>query len=202
VNALGIAERTLIFLTSDNGPHLEGGHRPDFFDSNGPWRGYKRDLYEGGIRVPLIAWWPGSVKARSVSRHLSAHWDFLPTACELAGVNEMPVEIDGLSMVPTLLGQAGKQRKHPYLYWEFPAGGNKQAIRMGKWKAVRLNLARNRDAPIELYNLNKDPGETHDAAKRRRRVIRKIRPLFDLARTDSELFPLYSERGAEARPSR
>jgi arylsulfatase A len=191
---LGIAEETLVFFTSDNGPHLEGGHRPDFFDSNGILRGHKRDLYEGGIRVPLIAWAPNRIAAGTVNDHISAHWDFLPTACELAGVNNVPDSIDGLSMVPTLLGDGKKQKRHPYLYWEFPARGSRQAIRMGKWKAVRLNLAKNRDAPIELYNLNKDPSETHDIAARHEKVVNKIRPLFESARVPSDLFRLFPNK--------
>ncbi len=191
VKELGIAENTILFFTSDNGPHLEGGHRPDVFDSNGPYRGHKRDMYEGGIRVPLLAWWPGTIAAGSLSPHISAHWDFLPTVCELAGVTQRPANLDGISMVATLRGEWQRQKKHPYLYWEFPARGSKQALRMGKWKAVRLNLAADRDAPIELYNLNRDPGETRDIAARHPKIIRQLQPLFQTARIESALFPLF-----------
>jgi arylsulfatase A len=194
LNELGIAENTLVLFTSDNGPHLEGGHKPDFFDSNGILRGHKRDLYEGGIRVPLIAWWPETVAAGVTSDHISAHWDFLPTACELADVRDLPTHLDGLSMVPTLKGNVKQQKRHPYLYWEFPAQGGKQAIRMGKWKAVRLGLRRDRNAPLELYNLKKDPSETDNIAERHPRIVYKMRPLFELEHSPSELFPLF---GAE-----
>ena len=190
---LGIADNTLVFFTSDNGPHLEGGHRPQFFDSNGPYRGHKRDLYEGGIRVPLIAWWPGTIKPASVTDHISAHWDFLPTACELAGVREWPEAVDGISMVPTLTGQ-GRQKRHAYLYWEFPSRGHKQAIRMGKWKAVRLGLDKDPQAPIELYNLKRDPSETRNVASRNETIVDQIRPLFTLAREESEMFPLFTQQ--------
>ncbi len=195
LHSLEIAENTVVFFTSDNGPHLEGGHRPDFFNSNGIYRGHKRDLYEGGIRVPLIAWWPNRIAAGTTSEHISAHWDFLPTACELAGIKQIDLEIDGLSYVPTLFGKSSKQKKHPFLYWEFPARGHKQAIRMGKWKAVRLNVKANRNAPIELYNLNKDPSETHNVSQRHERIIKKMTPLFESARVPSELFKLFEDEG-------
>ncbi len=190
---LEIAEHTIVFFTSDNGPHLEGGHQPDFFDSNGILRGHKRDLYEGGIRVPLIAWWPGKISPGGVTDHISAHWDFLPTACELAGIDHGTIGTDGISLVPTLLGGQARQKRHPFLYWEFPSRGGRQAIRMGKWKAVRLGLAKDRDAPIELYNLKKDPSETHNIADRHSRIVTKIRPLFESARNDSSLFPLFGK---------
>ena len=141
---LSIEERTLVLFTSDNGPHSEGGHKHEFFDANGPLRGFKRDLYEGGIRVPLIARWPGVVKPGTVSNHASAFWDFLPTACELAGVAPTD-DTDGISFVPALLGR--EQPAHDYLYWKY---GPKSAVRMGKWKAVRLKD----DWPVELYDLD------------------------------------------------
>ncbi|MCX5637924.1 MAG: arylsulfatase, partial [Planctomycetota bacterium] len=158
---LGLDENTLVMFSSDNGPHKEGGGDPAFNKSSGPLRGYKRDLYEGGIRVPMLARWPSKIKAGSVSNHVSAFWDFLPTCCELAGVNT-PETIDGISILPTLLGQPDKQKKHEFLYWEFHEQGKKQAVRMGDWKGVRLNVAKNPPAvllrkneaagvPIELY---------------------------------------------------
>lgn len=195
LHELDIADETIVFFTSDNGPHLEGGHRPDFFDSNGFLRGHKRDLYEGGIRVPLIAWWPGTISPGRVSDHISAHWDLLPTACELTGIDLGNHATDGISFVPTLLGKSKRQKKHPFLYWEFPSRGGRQAIRMGKWKAVRLNLAAHPNAPLELYNLNKDPGETDDIADGHPRIVKKLRPLFDSARRDSPLFPLFGKAG-------
>ncbi|MHC4179622.1 MAG: arylsulfatase, partial [Planctomycetota bacterium] len=140
---LGVDRKTLILFTSDNGPHNEGGHKHEYFDSNGPLRGLKRDLYEGGIRVPTIAWWPGVVPAGSASSEPLAFYDFLPTACELAGV-KAPGDTDGSSFLPTLLGKPDQQSHHDYLYWKF---GKKEAVRIGRWKAVRLAP----DRPVELY---------------------------------------------------
>jgi len=136
---LGIDEQTVVMFTSDNGPHTEGGHDPEFFDSNGPLTGFKRDLTEGGIRCPLLVRWPGKVEPGTRTDLISAHWDFLPTACELAGVAP-PDDTDGLSMAPTLLGKSAEQKPHQYLYWEFYERGGKRAARMGKWKAIQLRL--------------------------------------------------------------
>src|SRR5262249_53733407 len=149
---LGLDEKTIIFFSSDNGPHREGGGDPKFFQHAGPLRGIKRDLYEGGIRVPMIARWPGRVKAGAVSEQVWAFWDFLPTAAELAGA-KTPEELDGISMAPALLG--GKQKDHDFLYWEFHERGSKQAVRTGDWKAVRPKLG----GPLELYDLKADIGE-------------------------------------------
>lgn len=159
----GIAENTLVIFTSDNGPHLEGGADPDFFDSNGPFRGYKRDLYEGGIHVPMIAWWPGTVEADTACDHLSAFWDFFPTFAELCG-EAAPKGIDGISLAPSLTGR-GTQANHAWLYWEFHEKGGRVALRQGDWKAVRYNVSENPDSNIELYNLAEDPGETRNVAK-------------------------------------
>jgi arylsulfatase A-like enzyme len=165
----GLAEKTLVIFTSDNGPHQEGGHQADFFDSNGPLRGRKRDVYEGGIRVPTIAWWPGRVPAGTTSDHLSGFQDYLPTFCELAGA-KLP-KSDGLSLVPTLLGKTAEQRQHEYLYWEFYEGGGKQAVATEKWKAVRLNWNEKPDGPLELYDLQSDLGEEHNLAADHPEVI-------------------------------
>lgn len=189
---LEIAQHTLVLFTSDNGPHFEGGHRPEFFDSNGVYRGFKRDLYEGGIRVPMIAWWPGNVPAGTVSHHVSAHWDFLPTACELAGVRNLPSHLDGISMVPTLRGNHHQQASHPFLYWEFPSRGGRQAIRMGRWKGVRRNVAVDPMTAIELYDLSRDPSESENLALAHPRVVEQMRVLLRSARTPSPLFPLFS----------
>lgn len=193
LSELGLDRRTLVMVTSDNGPHKEGGHMPDFFDSNGPFRGHKRDLFEGGIRVPMIARWPGTIAPGATTRHLSAHWDVLPTLCDLAGV-EVPEHVDGLSFAPTLRGNREGQEKHDYLYWEFHEQGKKQAVRKGRWKAIRLGLAKNPDAPIQLYDLNADPGEETDVASNHPRVVRRLRPLFESARTESEIFTLFPGR--------
>jgi len=186
---LGIDNRTLVMFSSDNGPHEESGVAPDFFDSNGPLRGIKRDLYEGGIRVPLIARWPGKIKPGSVSDHVSAFWDFLPTCVELAGLTP-PKGIDGISMLPTLIGQRERQKKHRFLYWEFHERGGKQAVRMGNWKAVRVHWHKNPDGPLELYNLKDDIGEKHNIAAQQSDVIAKIENYLKIARTDSPNWPI------------
>ncbi len=180
---------TIVFFTSDNGPHREGGNKPEFFRSAGPFRGIKRDLYEGGIRTPMIVRWPGHIKAGAVSEQVWAFWDFLPTAAELAGATA-PEGIDGLSVVPTLLGR-GEQKSHPYLYWEFHEGGSKQAVRFGDWKAVRLKP----DGPIELYDLKADLGEQHNVAGEHADVVARAAEYIKQARTESEHWPLRAGTG-------
>jgi arylsulfatase A-like enzyme len=188
LQSLGLDDKTLVLFSSDNGPHREGGADPAFFDSSGILRGYKRDLYEGGIRVPLIARWPGRIAAGSGTNHVSAFWDFLPTFCELAGV-AAPPGIDGISMVPTLLGRPDRQQKHPYLYWEFHEQGKKQAVRMGDWKGVRLNVAKNPNGPIELYDLAADPREERNVADQHPEIVRQVTSIMASARTPSEHWP-------------
>lgn len=178
---LGIADDTLIIFTSDNGPHTEGGHNPEFFDSNGPFRGTKRDLYEGGIRVPMIAKWPGRINAGSVTDHVSAFWDVFPTLAEIAG-QPISEDIDGISFLPTLLGQAG-QTEHDYLYWEFHEKQGRQAIRRGQWKGVRYNVATDPDSTIELYDLSNDPGEQHNLAAEYPEMAKELSALMAEART-------------------
>lgn len=182
----GIAENTLVIFTSDNGPHVEAGHDPEFFDSNGPLRGVKRDLYEGGIRVPMIAWWPGTVEAGGSSEHISAFEDMLPTAAELAGA-QLPPGIDGISMAPTLTGR-GVQQRHEHLYWEYPARGGKQAVRQGRWKAVRLGTNEDPDGPLELYNLQEDPGEQQNVAERHPDIVHRLSQIMGTASVPSEAF--------------
>ena len=184
VRNLGIEENTLIFFTSDNGPHREGGSDPNFFDSNGPLRGAKRDLYEGGIRVPLIARWPGRIEAGAVTGHISAFWVFFPTFAALPG-GETPERTDGLSMIPTLFGAPRRQKQHKFLYWEFHERGSAQAVRLGRWKAVRLP-----DGSLELYDLEADLSETTNAAADHPEVVTKIRKFLAEARTESEFWPL------------
>jgi len=193
---LGIDENTLVLFTTDNGPHREGGHKPEVFDSNGPLSGLKRSLTEGGIRVPLIARWPGRIKPGSTSDHISAFWDFLPTACAVAGV-QAPPGIDGISFLPVLTGE-GTQGQHAYLYWEFYEQGGKRAVRMGKWKAIQRNLQKSGHSPVLLYNLEKDLGETRDIAKDHPEVLDRMRKIFDEASTPSEiwLFKGLQKKGA------
>jgi arylsulfatase A-like enzyme len=184
LDQLGMADNTVVFFTSDNGPHKEGGVDPVFFKSGGPLRGIKRDLYEGGIRVPLIVRWPGHIKPGTASAEQFAFWDFLPTAAALADT-KVPEPIDGISMLPTLLGQP-QTNHHDFLYWEFHERGFQQAMRMGDWKAVRLKLG----APLELYNLKTDIGETNNVAARNPEVVAKIEAYLKTARMESEQWPV------------
>lgn len=159
---------TLILFTSDNGPHQEGGVDPRFFASSGPFRGIKRDLYEGGIRVPLIARWPGRIKPGAVNALPVASWDLLPTLADLVD-RTPPKDIDGISVLPTFFGATPK-RAHGYLYWESHEKGYLQAVREGDWKAVKLDT----DKPLELYELATDPAETQDVAKANPDVVKRL----------------------------
>lgn len=191
LNELGIAENTLILFTSDNGSYAEGGYHYSMLDSNAPFRGGKRDLYEGGIRVPLIARWPGVVSSGETSDHISGFQDMMPTFAELAGIEPLAGK-DGLSMVPVLTGQ-GDQSEHDYLYWEFHEQGGKQAVRKGDWKAVRLNVRENRNSPIELYNLAGDSAETTDVADEYPDIVEEMDRLILEAHVPSEVFPLFDD---------
>lgn len=191
VEELGIADNTIIIFTSDNGPHKEGGADPDYFNSNGDLKGYKRDLYEGGIRVPLIASWPGKIKENTRSNHISAFWDFLPTVCDLAQL-EKPANIDGISYLPALLGE--NQESHEYLYWEFLERGGKQAVRMGDWKGVRLKMTNDPNAPIELYNLKSDLGEEQNIAESHPEIVEKMAQIMKEEHTPSEVFQFAFEK--------
>ncbi len=185
---LGLDEKTLVIFTSDNGPHKEGGADPTFFKSSGPLRGYKRALYEGGIRVPMIARWPGRIEAGAQSDHISAFWDFLPTCCDLVGI-ETPAGLDGISMLPTLTGRSADQRRHPYLYWEFHEQGKRQAIRWGRWKAVWNNVRAQPDGPLELYDLQEDISEQTDVSAGHPEIVLKIEGLLAGARVPSQRWP-------------
>jgi arylsulfatase A-like enzyme len=187
---LGLADKTIVFFSSDNGPHKEGGADPTFFHSSGPLRGNKRDLYEGGIRVPGIAKWPGQIPAGSTSDLPWAFWDVLPTLAEIAQV-QPPAHLDGISILPTLIGsdRAGRaQQHHDYLYWEFHERGFQQAIRAGNWKGIRSGMS----APIALYDLASDIAETKNVAEANPQVTAKLTALFDSARTESPDWPLPS----------
>jgi arylsulfatase A len=180
---LGLARNTIVFFTSDNGPHQEGGHDPEFFDSNGPFRGIKRDLYEGGIRVPMIVWGPGHVPAGRVSDHVWAAWDVLPTLADLAGT-DAPERIDGISMASAITGR-GRAPEHEHLYWEFYEQGSAQAVRMGRWKAIRKPML---TGPIELYDLENDPSEQRNVAARHPEIVERVRTIMQQAHTPSPLW--------------
>lgn len=188
---LGINKNTLVIFTSDNGPHSEGGNDPKFFNSSGGLRGQKRDLYEGGIRMPMIAYWPETIKPGQTTDHISAHWDFLPTACDLAGI-EAPDNIDGISFLPELLGE--EQAEHKALYWEFnlPNKGGVQAVRKGKWKLVKLDVLDPSKTRVELYNLENDPAEQQDISEQYPEVLAEMERLLKTERTESDHFPLYT----------
>lgn len=192
VKELGLDDNTVVMFTSDNGPTYDrlGGSDSDFFESAGEFRGLKGSLYEGGIRVPLIARWPGKIPAGKVTDHIAAFYDVLPTIAELTGTNA-PKDIDGISFVPVLRGETDKQQAHDYLYWEFAAYGGQQAIRMGDWKAIRQNMLRkNNPNPLktELYNLKDDVGEKNDVAEQHPDIVAKMEGLMKDAHTPSELF--------------
>ena len=183
---LGLSENTLVIFTSDNGPHLEGGADPDYFNSNGIYTGYKRDLYEGGIRVPTIAWWPGKIAPNSQTDHLSAFWDVFPTLAELTG-QEIQNNVDGISFLPTLLGKEGQQ-EHEYLYWEFHEKNGRQAIRKGDWKLVRYDVFSPENTTTELYNIAQDPAETRNVAEENQVITEELLHLLEGARTESPVF--------------
>jgi arylsulfatase A-like enzyme len=183
LHARGLDGRTLILFTSDNGPHQEGGADPAFFNSSGGLRGIKRDLYEGGIREPMIARWTGTIPAGRVSDFATAHWDWYPTFVEMAGA-KAPQGLDGVSILPTLRGD--RQPPHDFLYWEFHERGFQQAARMGPWKAVRLA----KDKPLELYNLEADPSEQRDVAASQPDVIARLEQYLKTARTESQDWPV------------
>jgi arylsulfatase A len=189
---LGIDDNTLVVFTSDNGPHLEGGHDPEFFDSNGPLRGYKRDMYEGGIRVPMIARWPGRIGAGRVVDAPSAAWDILPTLAELGGARA-PAGIDGLSLVPTLLGQPG-QKQHEYFYWEFAERGPTRAVRAGDWKAVHIYAGTGHPETFELFNLAADPAEARNLAAEQPLVTERLRRYMAEAHRTNLRFPMPGDR--------
>lgn len=199
----GIADNTIIFFTSDNGANAGPAQ---FFKANGVFRGAKRELYEGGIREPLIVYWPGVVIPGQVSHHITAAWDFLPTICEVAGINPSP-KIDGISFLPTLVGR--KQKDHLFLYWEYyqynynwnkPSNAlprnylTARAVRYGKWKAVKNHIYTNKNAKIELYDLYSDSSEEHNVANDYPKMIDKIKMLFkNQSKLDPPYFPYTGE---------
>ncbi|MEL6695933.1 MAG: arylsulfatase [Bacteroidota bacterium] len=187
LKAMGIDENTVVMFSSDNGPHKEGGAHPSYFDSNGPLRGMKRDLYEGGIRVPLIVRWPQTIAKGTKTDHISGFWDVLPTLAEVANIDVKNIEVDGISFYPTLVGQPQDQMDHAYMYWEFHEDKySHQAIRKEKWKAVRLDP----NGAVELYNLETDLAEAHNVADQYPNIADEMGDLMDDARTPHPVWPL------------
>ncbi|XOV91308.1 MAG: arylsulfatase [Bacteroidota bacterium] len=195
LEAAGVDDNTIIMFASDNGSHLEGGHDPEFWDSNGPFRGHKRDVYEGGIHTPFMVRWPGQITRGTSSDHISAFQDVLPTLAEI--INQpIPNQVTGISFKPTILGNESSQVKHDYLFFEFTVGRDQkvvsQAIRMGDWKAVRTVWRKSKEEqempiaewPIELYNLKDDIGEEIDLASQNPDLVANAKKLMEDARID------------------
>jgi arylsulfatase A len=181
----GVTRDTLIVFTSDNGSHYEGGYNPEMLNSSGPLRGGKRDLYEGGIRVPMIAHWPAGIAKPGISAHASAFWDFLPTVCGLAGV-EAPAGLHGISWLPTLTGK-GEQRAHDFLYWEFHEKDTRLALRQGDWKLVHYDVAKKGNP--ELYHLGRDLAETENLAEKEPERVAAMLKIMKQRHTPSPIFP-------------
>ena len=195
---LGLEEQTLVMFSSDNGPTYNrlGGSDSEFFASAGPFRGLKGSVYEGGIRVPFVARWPGTIRPGRTSDLPIAFYDLLPTLVQLTGA-KAPPKTDGISFLPTLLDQ-GQQKPHEFLLWEFYGYGGQQAVRWGPWKGIRLNCHKDPNGPIRLYNLREDPAEQHDVADQYPEVVRTIATLMVREHTDS---PIWQFRApTQARP--
>lgn len=191
---LGIRENTIIFFTSDNGPHREGGNKPEFNDSNGPLRGIKRSLHEGGIRVPMIVNWPGKIEANSTSDHIGAFWDVMPTLMDLAGEEiTHSGDLDGISFTDELSGKSHLQAKHDFLYWGFFEKETGRAIRQGKWKLIQQPFL----SDARLYNLELDEGEIQDVSENHPEITKKLTRLMDRSHTHSEKwqFPAVTDQG-------
>lgn len=186
---LGLYDNTIIVFTSDNGPHQEGGADPDFFNSNGGLRGYKRDVYEGGIRVPFLVVWPGVVR-QGETGFVCSFWDMMPTFAEMTG--EQVKVTDGISIMPLLTGK-GKQKEHDYLYFEFQELGGRQAVRQGDWKLVRLNASQGDASVYELYNLAEDPAEKRDLLADCPEKVKELKQLMQEAHVYNPEWPLLQE---------
>lgn len=183
---LGVYDNTIIVVASDNGPHKEGGADPDFFNSNGIYRGYKRDVYEGGIRVPFIVSWPGMIQAGETD-FVCSFWDMLPTFAQMTGKKVKGT--DGVSLMPLLTGK-GKQKKHDYLYFEFQEAGGRQAVRKGDWKLVRLQASKGVRSVLELYNLSSDPSESYNLAEEKPKKVKELFALMEQAHVPDPNWPL------------
>jgi arylsulfatase len=185
---LGLYDNTIIMFTSDNGAGIGGGSTAEWFDSAKPFiseRGrIKGTVYEGGIRVPMIASWPGKIKAGSESSHPSAFYDVLPTLCDLTSI-ETPDDTDGISFLPTLLGN--EQQPHDFLYWEFPSYGGQQAVRFGDWKAIRRNILKDGNTDIELFNLADDIQEQNNVADEYPEIVKQMKEIMEREHVPAEI---------------
>lgn len=181
---LGLEENTIVMFSSDNGTTYSKGVDASYFNSVGDLRGLKGSVFEGGIKVPFIVKWPGKVQSGSTSDHISAFWDLMPTLADITGA-QLPSELEGTSFLETLNGKASKQSPSKPLYWEYHAFGGMQAVRMGDWKGVRLEIRKQDDAPVQLFNLVSDPNETTDVASANPGIVAQIRAIMD-DRTPSE----------------
>lgn len=184
---LGVYDNTLIVVTSDNGPHREGGADPDFFNSNGIFRGYKRDLYEGGVRVPMIVSWKGHVEEGTQNDLICAFWDWLPTFAELVG-SKQKTHSDGISILPAITGK-GQQQKHTHLYFEFQELGGRQAVRQNNWKLIRQNI-RKEGGTYELYNIASDPSENHNIINEYPEKAAELKALMEQSHQEDPEWPL------------
>lgn len=191
LKSFGIDSNTIVIFTSDNGVHDKAGYNPDILDSNGPFRGMKRDMYDGGIRSPFIVSWPQKIKAGTASFHVSAFYDLLPTMCDILKV-KAPKNIDGISFLPTLTG-TGKQKKHNFLYWELHENGGLQAVLKNNWKLIRFDVD-SKNYRYELYNLNSDPGEIMDVANQYPNLVKEYALLLDKSHTVNPKFPFRYEK--------
>lgn len=188
---MGVYDNTIIIFASDNGPHMEGGADPDFFNSNGIWRGYKRDLYEGGIRVPMIISWPGHVEPGSETNFMCSFWDLMPTFREIVNPKTSMDKMDGISILPLLENRKG-QKEHDYLYFEFMEMNGRQAVRKGPWKLVHMNI-RGKNPYWELYNLAADPSEKYNVLAQHPDKVNELKAIMQEAHVDDPNWPLFNK---------
>lgn len=186
---MGVYDNTIIIFSSDNGPHKEGGADPDFFNSNGIWRGYKRDLYEGGIRVPMIVSWPKQINSGKQTDFMCSFWDLMPTFRDVMRQKYDKKQMDGVSLLPLLKGK-GTQEPHDFLYFEFQEMNGRQAVRKGPWKLLHLNI-RGKNPSYELYNIEADPSECHNVINDYPEKASELKTIMKDARTENAAFPLF-----------
>ena len=186
---LNLDENTIVIFTSDNGPHMEGGADPKFFNSSGIYRGVKRDLYEGGIRIPMIAKWTNHFPSGKKSKLPTAFWDMMPTFGSIINA-KTPEGVDGISFLPELIGKK-QTKKHDFFYWEFHEGGGKQAAMKGDWKLIKLQVSNPKKTYFELYNIKNDPSETTNELTSFPEKVKQLSAIIDREHTDNPIFKLY-----------